>query len=1421
MNTPLARDSTAAPDNLFVSEADWIPGFWNYLLDLDRHDLIAELVQNDLDQDATRTVVSFDEDQLVCEGNGNAVDPEGWRRLRKIQGAGDAVPAKRGMIGVKNHGLKTAFTVGDELRLTSAGHAIVQTLYARGPTKPPYPGASPAPFLDPLAPPSGCRIAIRYRRAPVEPPHGEANVLGAITAQDIDALFLAACANAPQQFAGIVSPELVPRYEIILRHHRLGEARLVFSCTRRRRIPKRIDLFRRRCTVSGTASPLPSGVLEQAARRLVPLRGRLSQRVADFFRRQRSFFVEVSWPIDPRGRPTIGTGRFRYPIGYPNTSHEARTGHSAHFNAPFASDNKRHGPARNEATNSELRADCEALLLDALACYAIPSFGPYGLNPLVPRSGTENEDTAIRPLLTALTTRGAMPVLTWLAAVERVLRGTHRVKAVAQQMFRRRSLDKRRYRFIVPVTTSEPRALHPSLCMLSPRSELQLDPRIHCEVLRLLTDRKTPGFGTTFVTFDERDVFDRLTSDGNSYFGGLNEPEREFGEPLMAHYCFDLIGLALDGEMYDGSDESALLGSVLAPCVRREATLLSQLYSGISLPSDVPGLRLPPILHATLVSHPLFRRKRWRLPPYTVAQFIDSGSLDTTNDANRRAFWGWLCRNKRRVAPTIRPKLARLAIWPDADDILRPISDLCEPRSARIAAILADAIRRPHPEVRRSKLLSTDRARLSIRQAPTADEIANWIDLQLKKFNVGATADGNAVRQLYRFETDIAILLKDPVIAGALKTVDATLPALAKDGTIQTRTTLVMPSRGNDRLALPDRFVLKSQRRATTLNVLSPVLHAPTASMVLDAFVDSPTNFVALQPRLHRLLSDTTPGADERLRLAQMPIVPVDGEPRTPSSLAFIGNRGDYWGAWKSPLSPRGMSQDEQRRCREVGVTSALPTEQTSRAFFEWLAAQGTVVVERHMPCVMRQILHPTGPTHWADSFTETPFIPAGGRDGIRLLSLRAARTRPVYLPDAGDIGEAVGGGDGGVLLVVDSVREVREPVTGRLRSLGVKSLREALREPERVTGSGDVVPVHNGILDRLRALRSSRLQQALLKRLNVLGVDSVLVRRDWHDRLSWITGTSVAADVQATYRFRGKIYRVAVDAGFDPHTRIFWMRRDGDLAIHRLYEALAQQLVFKPTARPIDFLSLERALTLEILDPSFGRLTHPGSGPSDQAAPADDVQQEAADEQDDAPNEPTEAIHGHSPFEPDARRNAPKPRPLPSTSTPAPRGASRAGHGPSPSEAPVFTPTPELEKQQVEALKRDQYASHCQMCLCALPTHKLAPVDSYVEWEEVRRHVIEAHHVDLKSAGGARHAGNLILLCKLHHDNYGRRLARTAVTAALRDNARPTVVHFQADSPVAGERITLVIPDSGDVVELFFTDEHAAYWLSAAPQSS
>lgn len=1407
-------------DNQFVTEADWIPGFWNYLLDLDREDLVAELIQNDLDQDATRTVISFEENRLVSEGNGKPVEADGWRRLRKIQGAGDSVPAKRGKIGVKNHGLKTAFTIGDELQLMSGGRAIVQTLYANGRKEPPYPGASSRPSAHPQAPVDGCRVTIQYRSTDVEPTLGEANVLGAVGAQEIDGLFLAACANTPEQFAGIVSPEIVPRYEIVLRHWRLGDARFRFSCTRPRKIGKRIELFGRRCAVSGTAASLPEGLQEQAARRLVPLRGRLRQRVADFFRRGRYFFVEVSWPTDRRGRPRIGTGKFRYPIGYPQGSHEARTGHSAYFNAPIASDNKRHGPARNEATHAELRDACESLLTDVLARHLVPRWGAEGLNPLVPSSGADNHDQAIRPVLSALVNQGAMPVLNWRAASALVVKGRKGgAKATVRRIASRRDRkDEVRYRFVIPVATWAPDRIHSGLSLLCPRSEFQIDPRTHSDIVKLLTDGETSGFIDDFVTFDENDVFNRVTSGGNKYFGAVADPGIDFSEPFVARAYLDLIKMAIDGGKCGENVENELIilcGSrtISVKQLRFEICIFSA-----QLPSGIPGLHLPSVLHGDLAAHSIFRRKKWRRPKYTMAEFLDGDSLRAASEDTRKLFWQWLCQNERCITTHEKPKLADLYIWPDSNGDLCRISDFCYPRLQRVRAALAGSIRGPHEQVLRSKLASVGGwTRTSIRRIPTSVEIAHWLDTQMARFKVEDRPNTEKVEDLRRFETDIALLMRETTIARLLEATEVTLPALAQDGSIQPRTALVAPGRTNDRLALSSRFLLAGGRPAAALDRLSPPLSAPTATMLLGTFSECSSNLSSLHSRLRQFIFVTKPDDDERNQLAKTPIIPVRGKLLPPSGLAFTGSRGDYWGSWKVRLSGKGLSQDDQCRYLAAGVISALPDAHTSRTFFEWLASQDQVVLQHHIPCVLRHILHRDGPTSWAASFTDTAFIPVESRDGLRLVSLKMARRRPVYLSDADDIGDAIIRRDPAVFLAVQRAKEVAEPISKPLRNLGVRSLREALKEPKSITGIGDVARASEDVLVRLRELQSLRYQPTFRKRLDELGVDTDLVRHDWHDRLRRIKNVCFADEVKARYRFRRIFYALEVYDGFDPVSGIFWMKRSHRTGIRGFCESIAAHLVFKPSAQPIYFLALDRAIELEINDRTFGHPAGPASEPNDGNLGADDISQDTCDsDEDDGAEEegPGEAVFGHSPFEPDARRNVPEPGPIPSTSSTSRRSGYQNNAREASKNSSHSMPAPELEKRHIEILKR-RYASHCQMCLCKESPGVLAPEGSYVEWEEVRRRVVDAHHVDLKSAGGARHAGNLILLCKLHHHNYGRRLTGTAVAAALGGNTLEYRVRFGADSEVKGQKIELEISDDGEMVELFFIDEHAAFWRS------
>lgn len=1419
MQAPITPHTETDEGTEFVTEADWIPDFWNFLLGLDRNDLIAELVQNDLDQQATRTVISFEQDHLVCEGNGKPVDAGGWQRLRKIRGAGDNVPAKRGKIGVKNHGLKTAFTISDEIRVLSDGQAITQTLYTRGQNNLPYPGASAEPRPDPEAPINGCRVVISYRAKDLEPREGEAIVLGAVRTNDIDALFKFACTNIPEQFAGIVSPEVAPRYEIVLRHWRLGNARFVFSCTRPHKVAKNIETFRRRCEVSGSADSLPAGLQEEAARRLVPLRGRLKVRLPDFFRRKNRFFVEVSWAVDGRGKPRKGIGRFRYPIGYPQSSHEARTGHGSFFNAPIVSDTERHGPARNEATNNELRQACETLLVDVIARRVVPKWGPEALNPLVPSPGSDNWDEAVRPLLATLAQRDAIPTMSWRSAV-RILRKGRKLKgrrASGKALGQKNRREPRKYRFIAPVATWDRASVHSSLAAICPPQEKQLDPRINPGIIRLLADGHTDGFCDLFVTFDENDARNRATGEGNEYFAASEDRERDFAQPVVARSYLNVIKDALDKGKWKSESEEDTQSGLLLPDTRPEAVPFEDLHTSAPLPSDIPGLRLPPILHHEVASHPLFRRKKWRRPKYTMAKFLESGALQEADEETRKLFWKWLRQNERRIGPRERAKLADIAIWPDAKGSLRKLMELCEPRSRSVATVLEESIRRPHEQVRQSGITALGRKRrTSIRRGPTQDELKDWFDSRMPKFAIGEMADADIAAALERFEADLAVLLKDQGTARVLKGMEIALLALAQDGSIRRRIELVLPNKNIERLTLPKRFLLMNDRRVAVLNNLSPILSEPTMAMLVSAFQEDNTNFGPLPTRLQQFLTLTEPGDPSRHRVAEMAILPVHGQPHAPCDLAFMGPKGDYWGAWKVRIPGKGLSQDDQRRYLDIGVTPATPTSKASQAFFEWLSEQNADVLKRHISCALRHILHRYGPEAWAEIYTDIPFIPVRSRDRLRVVSLRTARRRPVYLPDVRGIAERVVKNDQRVLLVIDRVEEVAEPVAETMRRLGVRSLREAIGEPDHIVGHGNIRDATDRLLERLEALRSPKFRRTLLKRLDELGIESELVWRDWYDRISRISAIRFAQDVEARYVFRRRHYRTPVNAGFDPMSGAFWIKEVQQGALSSFYEAIAAQLVFKPTARPVHLLALERAMELEIRDPSFGR-------PESSAAymkEEEDIEDEQEREGDGEGTETGEAIFGHSPFKPDPSRNVPKPGPIPSSlSTVSGRRGGRPTGGAQHKAEGDDRQTPELETEHIKGLKTEHYASHCQICLCERPPAELAPTGSYVEWEEVRRRVVEAHHVDPKSGGGARHAGNLILLCKLHHDNYGRRLTREAVTMALRETTSEKIVRFGSDGPdlseVSGRVVDVVIPDTGEVLSIFFTNEHAGYWLS------
>lgn len=188
-----------------------------FLKELSPIDVIVELIQNELDAGSTSTEIVFGDDALVCTGNGSRIDEKGWKRLVYVLGAGGEVEAKVDGIGAKNHGIRSAFLLGDDIVVQCDGHRVELTL--RGDMQDRerfFPAAWPKE-PDEAAPPAGTRVSVGYRgRTRVVPGH---NPLLPPDYLALDSLFAEALDTCPNRFLFASAPDRPWDYELVLVRH--------------------------------------------------------------------------------------------------------------------------------------------------------------------------------------------------------------------------------------------------------------------------------------------------------------------------------------------------------------------------------------------------------------------------------------------------------------------------------------------------------------------------------------------------------------------------------------------------------------------------------------------------------------------------------------------------------------------------------------------------------------------------------------------------------------------------------------------------------------------------------------------------------------------------------------------------------------------------------------------------------------------------------------------------------------------------------------------------------------------------------------------------------------------------------------------------------------------------------------------------
>jgi hypothetical protein len=270
---------------LFQARIDIGPKVLEFIGALSPDDIVTELVQNDLDQGARSTRIVFNRDTLVAHGDGSPVDEAGWRRLSYLLGAGGAVEEKRDGIGVKNHGLRSCFALGDEIWVSSAGARTLLALAhpdERGRRRRFNPGAWDHPVPDSEAPAAGARIEVPLRTRPL-PRDGKTDTgLAVPSVEELERLFRTAVADAPQRYLGCVRPDVTTRYALVLEHWELGTWTFTYTSGPLRR-KGRNRVYRRRCAVT-TPDGTTAALREEEAVLFVPREVTKLGRTPRFFR---------------------------------------------------------------------------------------------------------------------------------------------------------------------------------------------------------------------------------------------------------------------------------------------------------------------------------------------------------------------------------------------------------------------------------------------------------------------------------------------------------------------------------------------------------------------------------------------------------------------------------------------------------------------------------------------------------------------------------------------------------------------------------------------------------------------------------------------------------------------------------------------------------------------------------------------------------------------------------------------------------------------------------------------------------------------------------------------------------------------------------------------------------------------------------
>jgi hypothetical protein len=638
----------------------------------------------------------------------------------------------------------------------------------------------------------------------------------------------------------------------------------------------------------------------------------------------------------------------------------------------------------------------------------------------------------------------------------------------------------------------------------------------------------------------------------------------------------------------------------------------------------------------------------------------------------------------------------------------------------------------------------------------------------------------------HALEADLATLVGSKRAVGALRSLRRTAVALNGEGMLKPAWTLVRNEGDVARLALQPKDLIV--RGSSALDAIFPPSRSATASMALDALRDDAGNTRALMPRLSVISDDLDPAIINEV--SQIACIPYKGTLVAPDRLAFKGNLGELWRGWKLQITGEGLSDDVQELYRKCGVIRGQPTTETSRRYFEWLNGQSPAARTALIDCIIRHLHNPKSVDSWIMQPPELGCIPVEGTGGLELLTLSAAQ-RTAVVDDMPELADSIRA-DGTNLklrLAIHSVGNVRTPIVDEFKAWRIPTLSSVAGEATAPLGR-ETEDMSELLLGTVRAIASERAARVFKKQLAASDVPQSMLEPQFQRRLMSIQRVMVAAGLNVQFKVRGCKYRTAREWGVLPSE--IWLDREGDTD-DLLTKAIVDIIFVKPRPRYLSAV-LKEALNTRTRDFVAQQEEEYQSDGYEDVAPREEV---------------GESDQPHPGSEPDPLRNNPNPGNL-----------YTGGGGGQKDERKPAKEQPEVRTESIQRaqLKRDHYAAHCQIELARRSIEELAPVGSYAQQAENRIFMLQAHHPDKKSVGGARHAGNLLILSKVNHDGIGTRLSRADITQALRDRwTKHRILRADGSSWLEGGIAVAFDRVKGEEIPIFFTEWHRDYWLSMA----